>query len=122
MKQGYFDHRGYFDRTNVLEFCCKINMVTYICFPYFFIQYDTCESNFQFYKDLRPKLHVVSFKNYFSRRKLYRDHNFFGSSIFSPPYHSRQLLICLHYSQLNIWCKYNVFARTKSCLESFLSI
>ena len=30
MKRGYFDRQGYFDRTDVLEFCRKINMVTYM--------------------------------------------------------------------------------------------
>ena len=122
VKRDYFDRQGYFHRTDVLEFCRKINMITYICFPYFFIQFGTCESSFQFYKDLRPKLHVISFKSNFMQRKLYRDHNFFGSSDLSPPYNSRELLIRLNYSQLNIWYKYNVFIRKKSCLESYLSI
>ena len=117
--RGYFDCRGYFGCTDLLEFCCKINMVTYVCFPYFFIQYGTCESSFRFYKDLRPKLHVISFKSNFMQRKLYRDHNFFGSSVLSPPYNSRELLIRLNYSQLY---KCNIFIRKKSCLESYLSI
>ena len=50
MKWGYFDCRGYSDRTDVLKFYCKLNMVTYICFNTFLFNMAHVNQAFDFIK------------------------------------------------------------------------
>ena len=75
---------GYFDHTNGLELSHKIDVITYIHTAYFFIQSGTYESSLQIYCPLRPKLHVKSFKSYFTRRKVCQNDDSFEGSALRP--------------------------------------